>query len=134
MNPTTIYENFLEWSIDKFTAIQLLFIILENTLEDDIRVNCLKILGKIRVKDRASFKELENLLVSDSNENVRRAACNVIVDIYEEKGLSPILYAYEHYNDAEILENSAHLLTNLYLKEQAERIENLEVREKDYKI
>ncbi|MFX0017637.1 MAG: leucine-rich repeat domain-containing protein [Promethearchaeota archaeon] len=96
LQPSTIYSDYRGQNIGKSKAVDLLIFIIENIENDDIRKECIDILNKIEIKQNRVFKILENILISDSNENLRYAATKVIRNKFRKKALRPFLWALQH--------------------------------------
>ena len=78
LTPNKIYEEFRSKNVDKSITIESLITLIENIDDDNVRKESIDILNKIDVKHKNVFKILENILISDSNENLRYAATKVI--------------------------------------------------------
>jgi len=94
--PQKIYEDFRSQIIQKSRAIDLLILLIEKIDDDSTRKECIEILNKIGVKHNRVFKILENILISDSDENLRYAAAKVIKNKFLNKALTPFLWALQH--------------------------------------
>ncbi|MHA2129168.1 MAG: HEAT repeat domain-containing protein, partial [Promethearchaeota archaeon] len=78
LTPNEIYENFRRNDVDISKTIDLLISLIENIEDDTVRYECIEILNKLDFKQQKVFKILENILVSDKNENLRYSAAKVI--------------------------------------------------------
>lgn len=78
--PYEIYDNLRIKSISPHQAIQSLEFVIENSTFDNIRVNAIKFLIKIKDNPNIVFKILENLLTSDLSEEIRSIAAQEIVN------------------------------------------------------
>ena len=96
LTPKKIYEDLKKKHIDKLTAADLLIDLIEADLSIETRLECIKILKKIDIKHKKIFSILENLLISDSNEEIRTLAANALKVLFQEKALSPLKWALEH--------------------------------------
>ncbi|TFG18750.1 MAG: hypothetical protein EU529_17100, partial [Promethearchaeota archaeon] len=96
LTPKKIYEDLKKKDIDKLTAADLLIDLIEADLSIDIRLESIKTLKKIDIKHKKIFSILENLLISDSNEEIRTLAANALKVLFQEKALSPLKWALEH--------------------------------------
>lgn len=96
LNPELIYDFYKNGKLDEKIASERLIAIIESELDEDKRVKSVEILGKISSEKHKNFKIMENLLVSDSNERVRYAATNIILDNFFNKGLKVIKWALRH--------------------------------------
>lgn len=96
LQPNAIYNDYRGQSIDKVKIVELLIDIIENIDNDDLRGESIEILNKIDIKQNRVFKILENILISDLNENLRHAAAKVIINKFRSKALKPFLWALQH--------------------------------------
>lgn len=90
LNLNTIYKNFQCGKIDKSTAFSDLRSIIENVQKTTLRVNAVRILDKIQVKNNKVFKFLEDLFISDASGLVRIAALEVIIRNFPIESLPSI--------------------------------------------
>ena len=97
-SPNEIYQNFLNNTISKSHAINLISILLENADDEKIRTSCIHVLENIDGKDDHLFEVLENLIISDPNDTIRKEAVSVIKDKFSEKASAPLLWAISHEN------------------------------------
>lgn len=72
--------------IDENTAIGLLIFSVENSRDDDERVEYVKIFSNLKIKNDYIFKFLEGLVVSDLSEQVRASSLKAIVSHYKIEG------------------------------------------------
>lgn len=142
LTPDKIYEEYQKNNLDKLSAVDLLFSIIENSESDKIRVECIKDLEKIGVNNDKSFKILENLLISDSHEKVRSAAAQFIKNRFINNALRPMKWALKHEESPnclniiyatlmKIIENiikSKDQIARLILMEEVKKIENKEFK------
>jgi Leucine-rich repeat (LRR) protein len=101
LEPTEIYKLFRNQNMKKDSAIQSLIHIIENSGNEKHRVLCLKYLNKMSPTNGVAFKLLENLLISDPNENIRNYALQCLNVNYNEKSFPLIKWAIsieKHYN------------------------------------
>ena len=96
LNPKKIYNEFRKKVIDKESAIDSLIYLIENADSTETRLESIKTLLKIDSKNDKTFSILENLLISDSNEEIRILAANNLDVIFQEKALAPLQWALEH--------------------------------------
>ncbi|MFW9879166.1 MAG: leucine-rich repeat domain-containing protein [Candidatus Thorarchaeota archaeon] len=94
--PRVIYENFRSNNIDKNKTIDLLISIIENIDDAEVRDDCIEILNKLDFKNKKLFKILENILISDENENIRYTAAKIIKSKFLKKALVPFLWTLQH--------------------------------------
>ncbi len=96
LKPNKIYEDFRKRNLGLSKTIDLLITLMENIDDDTTRKECIDILNKIDFKHKKVFKILENLLISDTNENVRYSAAKVIKTKFLNKAVIPFLWALQH--------------------------------------
>ncbi|MCK4781047.1 MAG: HEAT repeat domain-containing protein, partial [Candidatus Lokiarchaeota archaeon] len=96
LTPNAIYEDFKNRDLDFSSALQLLITLIENTDNIDTRLESIEILEKIQAKDDRVFKLLENLLISDSNKEIRNVAAHFIKTHFLNRALKPMKWALEH--------------------------------------
>ena len=110
LTPKKIYEDFETNKIDKRTAADLLFSLIDNSDKEKIRVESINELEHIGVNDVKTFKHLELLLLSDSSEKVRNAMGEALksqkIDFKGELGDFAQLY-FDGMNMAKVNKNSA---------------------------
>ena len=102
--PQKIFENFLNKTIDKSTLIQNLISIIENSDNLNIRIESLEILKNVNVKDEYTFRFLENLLISDKFEVIRKIAAELIKQKFIEKAIEPMKFGLFHEDSPENLQ------------------------------
>jgi hypothetical protein len=93
LTPREIYSEFENKIIDKRTASEVLINLVENSQDEELREDCIYYIKKIGLKNQSTFEFLENLFISDRNENIRGAAFKAIKKNFEEKAIKPALYA-----------------------------------------
>ena len=103
MKPNEIYEDFRSRNVDKSKTIESLITLIENIDDDIVRKESIDILNKIDVKHKNVFKILENILISDSNENLRYAAAKVIKNKFLNKAIIPFLWVLQHESSYDFL-------------------------------
>ena len=96
LTPQKIYEKLNNNDLDKKSSIDLLLSIIENSDEDQLRLESIEVLDRIRAKDEKIFKIIENLFVSDTNPELRNSALNYLFINYQERVLPPIKWAVKH--------------------------------------
>ncbi|MFX1321882.1 MAG: leucine-rich repeat domain-containing protein [Promethearchaeota archaeon] len=104
LNPEKICEEFENHNLDKHTAFNLLISLIENSENENVRVESIESLEKIGIFDGQTFSILENALISDSNGNIRNAAAKIIEKKFtNEKALIPLKWAIKHESNYECL-------------------------------
>ncbi|NVM46596.1 MAG: HEAT repeat domain-containing protein [Candidatus Lokiarchaeota archaeon] len=96
LNPNTIYKDYINNRLDKFTAIKQLTSIIENYDNDEIREESIKILGKMKLIHENLFILFENLLLSDSNENIRNAGAIYLSEHHLNDSLAVFKWSIQH--------------------------------------
>ncbi len=91
-----IFEAFKAKLMDKNVASEQLIYLINNSENDDIREECIEYLEKIGLKSKNVFEILENLLVSESNINIKSAAFYALRNNFLYKSLNPFKYCVEH--------------------------------------
>lgn len=99
LTPKKIYEDFKTNKIDKRTAADILISLVDNTDQEDTRIECVKILNKMGVVNDKIYDLLENLLISDVNAEMRCIAARYIKDFFRDKSLSLIEWAIKYESD-----------------------------------
>jgi len=94
--PKAIYQDYKSNDLDKDVSVDLLLNIIDHAETIETRKESIKILGKIKPHDKKTYKFLEHLIISDTNEEVRAITCNVLRKHYLEKALTPISWVLEH--------------------------------------
>ncbi|MFX0032618.1 MAG: leucine-rich repeat domain-containing protein [Candidatus Hermodarchaeota archaeon] len=90
LNPKEIYEKFSQKVLDKNTALILLESIIENSEDNKLRLESIDILKKIGINDKYTYQFIENLLISDSNPEIRKLALDLVYKDHPEKILKLI--------------------------------------------
>jgi len=104
LNPEKICEEFENHNLDKHTAFNLLISLIENSENENVRVESIESLEKIGVFNHQTFTFLENILISDLNGNVRNAAAKIIAKNFSnEKALVPLKWVIKHETNYECL-------------------------------
>lgn len=96
LTPKAIYEDFKNRDLDFGSALQLLITLIENTDNINTRLESIEILEIIQARDDRVFKLLENLLISDSNKEIRNTAAHFIKKHFLDRSLEPMKWALEH--------------------------------------
>ncbi len=96
ITPEIIYENIINNNITKPDAINQLNALIENIDDYNTRRDSIQLFNKIDCKSQEMFEILENLLISDCNENIRNIAAILIKEKFPNKGLNPLLWALQH--------------------------------------
>lgn len=103
LNPDKIFEDYKSNIIDRQSAIKSFISLIENSDNDETRVECLRNFEKIGIKGEEIFKFLENLLISDSSNDVRTVTAELIRNNFIEKALPVMKWAITYETDCECL-------------------------------
>ena len=98
-----IYDSVIKNNLNKDTAVEMLLSLIEGSDSVDIRIECVKIFGKIANKSLKVFKILENYLLSDESPLVRAAAAKATINNYPKISFNSLLWTIEHDNSNIIL-------------------------------
>ena len=101
--PKKILEDYESNNIDRQSAIKSFISLIENSDNDELRVECLRNFEKIGIKGEEIFKFLENLLISDSSNDVRAVTAELIKNNFLEKALPVMKWAITYETDCECL-------------------------------
>lgn len=96
LKPSTVYEEYISNRLDKFTAIKHLTSIIENYDSDEVREDSIKILSKMKLIRENLFNLFENLLLSDSSENIRNAAAIYLSEHHLNDSLIAFKWSIQH--------------------------------------
>ncbi|TKJ21376.1 MAG: hypothetical protein CEE43_09540 [Promethearchaeota archaeon Loki_b32] len=98
LSPNKIYKEFQNKKLDKNQTSALLISLIDgiHDYEDKTRILAIKFLGLIKTKDEKVFNFLENLLISDLNEQVRGQAARILILNFSEKAIKPITWAIKY--------------------------------------
>jgi internalin A len=111
--PKKIYDDLKRNNIDKSAAVDLLIFLIGNNNSFEIRLESIKTLQKIKFANDKVFSVLEDLLVSDSNEEIRELAANILKELFQEKALSPLKWALEHEYSLQILMSIINIINEI---------------------
>lgn len=96
LSPLKVYQDLKENKLDRKNAAEILLLLIENSEDDDVRIESTRFLEKIGINNDKVFKVLENLLISDSNERVRYIAAGYIKHYFIDRALSPMKWALQY--------------------------------------
>ncbi|MHA1478190.1 MAG: HEAT repeat domain-containing protein, partial [Promethearchaeota archaeon] len=96
LSPKLIQKNYRNKKLDKFSAINQLISIIENSEDLQARIESINVLAQINANTESIFKLLENLLISDTHEIIRRTAAIVIEKIFLDIALEPLKWVFKH--------------------------------------
>lgn len=112
-NPKKIYEDLKNGDLDKDSATDLLIFLIENADSTETRLKSINTLQKIGSRNEKTFNILENLLISDTDEEIRNSAAKTLLELYQEKALSPLKWALEHERSFQFLLNIVSNITRI---------------------
>jgi len=96
LTPEIIQERSINGEISKNAALEQLTVLIENSENDSLRLKSLNILYKLNFRNEFLYNFLENLLISDENEEIRSLAGRILILSFSEKELKPIMWALEN--------------------------------------
>ena len=103
LTPKEIYRDLKNKNINQITAYNLLTSLVENSENENIRLESILNLEKIGLFSDKLYNFLENLLISDSNRRIRNAAAQFLEKKFLEKAINPLKWAIKHETDYECL-------------------------------
>ncbi|MBD3341513.1 MAG: hypothetical protein GF353_20585 [Candidatus Lokiarchaeota archaeon] len=96
LTPEKVYEQYIKNALNKSSAIELLISIIENSEKIDLRIQGIQELELVGADDNRAFHFLEQILLSDSIEEVRRQAAISLKRVFRNKSLDPMSWALKH--------------------------------------
>jgi Leucine-rich repeat (LRR) protein len=102
ITPKKIIDNYNNKTLNKDTATDQLIALIESSGNSKIRIKSIELLGEINSNDEV-FKLLENLLISDKNEDVRNTAAVVLKHKFIDKSLNPMRWTLHHEESSKCL-------------------------------
>ncbi|MFW9969179.1 MAG: HEAT repeat domain-containing protein [Candidatus Odinarchaeota archaeon] len=103
LTPEIIFEDLKHNRINKKTAYDLLISLVENSENENVRLNAIINLEKIGLINKDLFNFLEDLLISDSNSIIRFAAIKFLKHKFLQKAINPFKWAINHETNYECL-------------------------------
>ncbi|MBY8979927.1 MAG: hypothetical protein KGD72_06035 [Candidatus Lokiarchaeota archaeon] len=82
LNPNTIYQKILQNKINRIEGIEFLISIIEKSDTTSARLESLKILYSLKIRDQIVFKTLENCIISDEFEEIRIISAKNVLENY----------------------------------------------------
>jgi len=104
-------------SIDKSYIVDQLILMVENNDDIKVRCNCLEALDHIDYKSDKLFSNLENILISDSEDEIRKKAAKIIGTKFITRGVDPLGFAILHEKKYDNLLNVLVILEKLKVDE-----------------
>jgi len=96
LDPKEIFEKFSRKDLDKNSALILLESIIENSEDNKLRLESIDTLKKIGINDKHTYQLIENLLISDTDPDIRKLALDIVYKDYPEKILKLIKWTVKH--------------------------------------
>jgi Leucine-rich repeat (LRR) protein len=96
ISPHLIYKEFHNGNLEKQSAINQLFALINNFDDPKLRIESIEFLVKIGSNNEQVFNLFENLIISDSHEEVRNTAIKAISQNFIQKALKPMKWAFQH--------------------------------------
>ena len=96
LTPEIIRERTVKGDISRDVALDLLFTLIDHSEDDSLRLESLFTLQKLQLKNKHIYHLLENLLISDENEEIRSFAGEILILSFSEVELEPIMWALEN--------------------------------------
>lgn len=113
-NPNKIFEAYQRESLPLQEAIDRLIYFAQKGTNIQNRIKSINLLAKITLKTKEIFSILENLLISDSSEQVRNAAINALFKLFPNKSIyQPLKFSLFHEDSLEIKENAYQKLIDI---------------------
>ncbi|MHA1190898.1 MAG: leucine-rich repeat domain-containing protein [Promethearchaeota archaeon] len=103
LDPDQVFESFTKKKISKEEALNYLITVLEKSENFKLRINSLRIIGKISHKNERIFRILENCLISDEIQEIRALSSEIILNQYLQEGLNTLKWAIMNENSTQVL-------------------------------
>ena len=103
LTPEEIYIGAKNKIINKSDAIEFLIAMIELNNDVQIRVEAIEVLNKLSLKNKRVFKILESILVSDQNNEVKKAAIKVILKLFPKDGVNLIEWVIDNEKSDSVL-------------------------------
>jgi DNA-binding transcriptional ArsR family regulator len=97
--PSKIFQDIKNNKLDIDFGIQSLITIIETSYERDLRFKSLRYLKLLNKNSLRIFRLLENLLISDSDEQIRAYCANYLRNNFIRKAFSPMKWAIHYERD-----------------------------------
>jgi hypothetical protein len=103
LTPKELYEDFENNKISKFKAYELLTSFVENNENESIREDSIKYLEKIGLFHSELFVFLENLLISDTNSEIRKISAQFLKKYFLDKSIDIFKWVLKNERELECL-------------------------------
>jgi len=101
--PKKIFQKFKENELDMNTSINFLVSIIENSNDENIRLESIKIIHQINHFDNKLYNFIEDLFISDSNAKIRIETAEIINKYYLDKSLSLLTWTLKNESNIDCL-------------------------------
>ena len=96
LDPEILYQRYCNKEIDKFTLINSILLLIEESTNEDLRISAINQLRRLGITSDHLFNVMENLMISDTNGKVRNAATRYISYLYFEKSYNVVNWAIQY--------------------------------------
>lgn len=103
LDPNKIYADYIHDIIDRSSALNKLIVLIENSDNIQIRITSIELLVKIggdfeniNLTKEKLFALFENLMISDSNKEIRKNAAVILGNKFFKESLNPMRWAFHH--------------------------------------
>lgn len=103
LSPKKVLEQFERNEINNSIAFDQLVSFIENSENEQFREEAIQILDRIGIFNNKLFRILENILVSDSNEKIRKIALKFLERRFLNKAITLLKWAIDHEDDYECI-------------------------------
>ena len=103
INPTEIYRRYQLKELNKVAAVGYLKSIIENSSNEESRVQAVEFLGKVDLEAGEDYEFFENLITSDESNRLRLESLKIIVRVFFDEGIDVIHYVIKHESSADNL-------------------------------
>ncbi|MHA1336999.1 MAG: leucine-rich repeat domain-containing protein [Promethearchaeota archaeon] len=99
LTPEIFAQKYKEGKLQTNEAETLLIDLIENSEDDNNRLNFLKVAKKFNIKGKKFYKFLENIILSDNNPEIRSIGIEILAKLYPIKSIEPFrwIIKYEKY-------------------------------------
>ncbi|MHA2400863.1 MAG: leucine-rich repeat domain-containing protein [Promethearchaeota archaeon] len=103
LHPDKIFNDLKNGKIDRQAAADLLIFLISGSTSYDIRFESVEKLLLIGIANEKVFFILEEILLSDSVQEIKELAAHGLVNLFQERSLSPLKWALDHEKSWEFL-------------------------------
>ncbi|TFF97936.1 MAG: leucine-rich repeat domain-containing protein [Promethearchaeota archaeon] len=94
-NPIEIYKKYKREDLNEDATLKVLISLLEHSHDSETRKQSLRMIKRIKTTNLDLYKTLENILISDENEELRASCAELIVNSFLEKGKRALKWAIQ---------------------------------------